>query len=290
MHTTRDIIQIDEELCDGCGQCVTGCAEAALRIVDGKARLVADRYCDGLGACLGHCPTGALKVIKRPAEAFDEHAVEARVASLTNTVSPRGCPSSRVETLTPEPARPDLPCGCSGSQVETLAPAPARPDLPCGCSGTQVTSLSPCDAANTPQGRPAAGQGLSSWPIKLRLVPPDAPFLKGARLLLVSDCAPPAMPDFHRAFLPGRVALLGCPKFDDVADYINRLAAIIREAKPRDLTVMQMEVPCCSGMTHIALRAAALSGRDIPVKQVVVSRHGKVIHGETLNAADMALA
>ena len=205
----RKIIEIDEALCNGCGQCVTGCAEGALEIIDGKAKIVADHFCDGLGACIGHCPTGALQIIEREAPEFDEQAVEERLAELK------------------------------------------KPSSPCGC--------------------------LSTWPIKLRLVPPTAPFLRGARLLLTSDCVPPAFPAFGSAFLPGRVALLGCPKFDDAQSYVDKLADIIRESAPQDITVLQMEVPCCAGMSRIAALAVAASGRDIPVTQVVISRRGEVL-------------
>ncbi len=232
----RKIIEIDEALCNGCGQCVTGCAEGALEIIDGKAKIVADHFCDGLGACIGHCPTGALQIIEREAPEFDEHAVEERLAELKKQPSPCGCPSSAPMTM------------------------------------------SPCQAANAPTAQVAGGgSALSTWPIKLRLVPPTAPFLRGARLLLTSDCVPPAFPAYGSAFLPGRVALLGCPKFDDAQSYVDKLADIIRESAPQDITVLQMEVPCCSGMSRIAALAVAASGKNVPVTQVVISRRGEVL-------------
>ncbi len=233
----RKIIEIDEALCNGCGQCVTGCAEGALEIIDGKARIVADHFCDGLGACIGHCPTGALRIIERDAPAFDEQAVEERLSAQKPAGRTGGCPSAAVEQLTP------------------------------------------CQQANIPTAQPAGGGGsaLSSWPIKLRLVPPNAPFLQKAKLLLTSDCVPPAFPAFHSAFLPGRVALLGCPKFDDVPAYVDKLAAILAANAIEDITVLQMEVPCCAGMTRIALQAVAASGRDTPVTRVVVGRRGEIV-------------
>jgi len=233
----RKIIEIDEALCNGCGQCVTGCAEGALAIVDGKARIVADHFCDGLGACIGQCPTDALQIIEREAPEFDEAAAMAHVAQTGQTGGKHG-----------------------------------------GCPSGQPLTLTPCQQANVPTGQtPVAGSALSSWPIKLRLVPPTAPFLKGARLLLTSDCVPPAFPAFHSAFLPGRVALLGCPKFDDVQAYVDKLAAIVRENAIADITVLQMEVPCCSGMARIAAMAVAASGRDIPITRVVVGRQGEIV-------------
>ena len=232
----RKIIEIDESLCNGCGACVTGCAEGALDIIDGKARIVADHFCDGLGACIGHCPTGALQIIERDAPDFDEQAVEVHLAAQKKAPTPGGCPSTRPMTMTP------------------------------------------CQQANIPTTQAAtSASALASWPIKLRLVPANAPFLKGARLLLTSDCVPPALPAFHSAFLPGRVALLGCPKFDDAAASVDKLAAIVAEADIVDITVLQMEVPCCSGMSRIAALAVAQAGKNLPVTQVVVSRRGEIV-------------
>ncbi len=243
----RKIIEINESLCNGCGQCVTGCAEGALEIIDGKAKVVADHFCDGLGACIGHCPTGALKIIEREADAFDEEAVEERLAAL-----------KRAE------------------------------QKPCGCPSAKVTRLTPCQTANIPTGQKAPASALSHWPIKLRLVPPTAPFLQGARLLLTSDCVPPAFPAFHTDFLPGRVALFGCPKFDDAPAYVEKLTAILAENDIRDITVLQMEVPCCAGMSRIAALAVAKSGKNVPVTQVVVARHGEIVSQQAITAANVA--
>ncbi|EHJ48013.1 iron-sulfur binding protein [Solidesulfovibrio carbinoliphilus subsp. oakridgensis] len=253
----RKIIEIDESLCNGCGQCVTGCAEGALEIQDGVAKIVADHFCDGLGACIGHCPTGALQIIERDAPEFDEAAVEERLAELKQ--QEKGC----------------RPGGCPGSAAMSLLAPQASPDS--GAPQAANPPLTPCQQANLPGIQaPAAGSALSSWPIKLRLVPPNAPFLNGARLLLTSDCVPPAFPAFHSAFLPGRVALLGCPKFDDVDSYLEKLTAILNANDIKDVTVLQMEVPCCAGMSRLAARAVALSGKDVPVTQVVVGRMGDV--------------
>ena len=240
----RKIIEIDETLCNGCGACVTGCAEGALAIRDGKARVVADHFCDGLGACLGHCPTGALTIIEREAPDFDEEAAKSHLAS------PRqGCPSARPVTLTP------------------------------------------CQEANIPVTQPAiGGSTLGTWPIKLRLVPENAPFLQGARLLVLSDCVPPAFPALHGAFLPGRVALLGCPKFDDVPAHVDKLTAILRANDIADITVVQMEVPCCSGMARIVAQAVAQSGQDVPVTRVVVTRRGEIATLRSMDGTPLAMA
>ena len=257
MRATRKIIQIDEDLCDGCGRCIIGCAESALELVDGKARLVAEKYCDGLGACLGECPTGALKIIERPADAFDEEAVEELV---------------KARQAEPEPAK-------------------AAGSMPCGCSSANIMTMSPCDAANVPartagSGAPL-GSTLSHWPIQLRLVPPDAAFLKGARLLLAADCVPPSTPNFQREFLAGRILLLGCPKFDDAAAYVAKLADIFRLNDVKDVTVLEMEVPCCSGLHRIAARALAESGKNVPMERVIMTRRGTVFSKEPVKAAPL---
>ena len=193
MKILRKIIEIDENLCTGCGDCIINCAEGALQIVDGKARMLAEKYCDGLGACLGHCPTGALRIIEREAEDFDEEAVEELL-------------STREATQ----ARPAPPVGgCPSGRLQTFAPA------------------TPCQAANAPvQLGPASGSALSHWPVQIRLVPPSAPFLKGADLLIAADCVPVAYPDFHRNLLSGKVVMVGCPKFDEAESAIAKFAEI----------------------------------------------------------------
>jgi Pyruvate/2-oxoacid:ferredoxin oxidoreductase delta subunit len=233
----RLVIHIDEDKCDGCGQCIPGCQEGALAIVDGKARLVSDVYCDGLGACLGECPNGALTLVEREAAAFDEAAVEKRLQALQG-------------------------------------PPPTAAPLACGCPSSEIKTLTPCQQANRPA-RNTDGSALGHWPVKLRLVPPEAPFLQDADLLLVSDCAPVAMGDFQTR-LAGKAVLIGCPKFDDTQLYLDRLTAILRRAKPSSLTVMEMEVPCCSALGRIAAKALELSDADIPAKRLVVARNGEL--------------
>ncbi len=220
--SVRKMVKIDEEKCDGCGQCVTACAESAIEIVDGKARLVSDVYCDGLGACLGDCPQDAITIEEREAPDFDEAAVKQRQAALQK----------------PEP----LPCGCPGTAVRQLGAG--KPAAAAACSAS-----------------PDAGESgisqLGHWPVQLRLVPPGAPFLKGSDLLICADCVPFAVPDFHKRYLAGRAVLVGCPKLDDLESYSEKLKDIFREAGPRSVTVVRMEVPCCAGISH-----AVQGGRD----------------------------
>ncbi len=216
----RDVILIDEAKCDGCGQCVTACAEGALAIVEGKARLVSDVYCDGLGACLGHCPQGAITVVKRDVAAFDQAAVDVHLAK-------QGKPS-----------------------IHLAAPA---------CPGTQMRSLGP-RAAAAPMAPAAPTSRLSHWPVQLALLNPAAPFLRGADLLLTAHCVPVAMPDFHQRWVGGHGVMLACPKLDDLARHTAKLTAILTQGQPASLTVLKMEVPCCGGLAFAAKQAAEAAG------------------------------
>jgi len=241
MKVLRKIIQIDEERCDGCGQCITGCAEGALQLVDGKARVVSDKYCDGLGACIGECPTGALTIIEREADEFDEAAVEVLLGKAHATASKPagGCPSAGLQMFS-------APCAC--------------------------------EKANLPASLEAGEESfLSHWPIQIRLVPSNAPFLHGADLLVVADCVPLAYPSIHKNFMKGRAVLMGCPKFDDAQSYIDKFAKISTHAGLKSITVLSMEVPCCSGLPMIVKKGLEISGATIPLTEVVVSIKGKIL-------------
>ncbi len=241
MKIIRKIIEIKEELCDGCGNCVVGCAEGALQIVDGKAKVMAEKFCDGLGACIGECPTGALKIIEREADEFDEEAVEAHLASLSKQA-------------------PEIPSGCPSANVEMLTP------------------ISSCQQANIPATfSENQNSSLSHWPVQIRLVPPDAPFLKGASLLIVADCVAVALPSLHRDFLQGKAVMMGCPKFDDTDMYIEKFAQIFAVAGIRDITVLIMEVPCCSGLPMMVQRGLQKAGKTVPMEQMVIGTRGQIL-------------
>ena len=273
MKATRKLITVNEDLCNGCGNCVTGCAEGALAIVDGKAKLVNEVFCDGLGACLGECPTGALKVVEVEVEDFDPEA-EAKHLRAQGREVPSHMPDPGSLRLhhkgvggTPQASRPHAPTGggCPGSRVMSMGGGQASPQG------------SPCQQANVPRQQSAGVSNLTHWPIQLRLVPPTAPFLQNASLLLTADCVPPSFPDFNERFLAGRVLLLGCPKFDDVQSYVDKVADILRHNAIKDITVLRMEVPCCAGMSAIAQKGAQAAGVDLPITTVIVSRDGKLL-------------
>jgi Pyruvate/2-oxoacid:ferredoxin oxidoreductase delta subunit len=257
MKNIRKIIKIDAEKCNGCGLCVPSCAEGAIQIVDGKARLVAEKYCDGLGACLGECPEGALQVVDEEVEAFDEVAAKEHVAR--QAAAPRGEQISSRETT----AHSDksLPCGCPSSVMRTFAPQTA------------------CEKANVPVAQ--AGSGLSAlthWPVQIHLVPPTAPFLRGADLLVAADCTPVAYPRFHDELLRGKTVLLGCPKFDDAEEYVKKFAAIFATAAIKSVTIAVMEVPCCQGLPVIVRKGMALAGQNIPLSVVTISARGEILN------------
>ena len=244
MRVTRKIIEIDEELCDGCGQCVPACAEGAIEVIDGKARLVSEKYCDGLGACLGECPTGALRVIEREAEDFDEQAVEEYLRE-----------KEQAEKAAEDFAVPS----CPSTRLQAFAPASA------------------CEEVNIPTQQTSTVSALSHWPVQIHLVPPTAPFLKDAELLVVADCVPIAYPSLHQDFIRGKVVLVGCPKFDDVPQYIQKFADIFKSVNVKSITAVVMEVPCCSGLPMIIKRAVEVAGKEIPMKQVIISTRGQVL-------------
>ncbi|NPV70426.1 MAG: 4Fe-4S binding protein [Firmicutes bacterium] len=266
----RKIVRIDEEKCDGCGLCEPSCAEGALRIIDGKARLVGDRYCDGLGACLGECPRGAITIEEREAEEFDGKAVDE-----LHTAT-RG-PGTQVTGG----RSPGGQASCPGSAAQAGA------ELPCGCPGTSVRVIERTtgDANRSTGGGSGAPEvsELRQWPVQLALVPPGAPYLKGADILVAADCVPFAFPGFHRRFLKGRAVLVGCPKLDDAEAYVAKLAEIIARAVPRALTVVHMEVPCCFGLSRIVTGAVRRSGVAVPVLDVTVGAEGAIEREEIVN-------
>jgi len=243
----RNIVKIDEEKCNGCGLCVTACAEGAIKIINGKAKLVSDTYCDGLGACLGHCPQDAITIEQREAAEFDEEATKAYLAQQGQ-----------------EPAA--IPMVCPGLAAHDFAEKPPAEEEETGVVSSQ----------------------LGHWPVQLKLVARTAPYFADSDLLLVADCVPVAMGDFHQRFLKGRAVAMGCPKLDEADFYIEKLADILKANTVRTLTVVHMEVPCCSGLTHVAREAVAASGKEMPFEDVTVGLRGDVICSEVVDVSAKA--
>ncbi|UCE90944.1 MAG: 4Fe-4S binding protein [Methanobacteriota archaeon] len=240
----RKIIEIDEDRCNGCGQCVIACAEGALEIIDGKAKVVNEVFCDGLGACIGECPEDALKIIEREAPEFDEEAVKKHLDR-------KGAESGAE-------AHANAACGCPSAVPVLLR------------SGPPTASTASDEAA-----RDEASE-LVSWPVQWRLISPQAPFLKGADILLAADCAPFAYPDFHRSFMRGKPVVIGCPKLEEQMAFLDKLEIIFREARPRSVSVVMMEVPCCGGLLALAKEAAKRAGVPTDIDSVVIGIDGRV--------------
>ncbi len=247
----RKIIQINEEKCDGCGLCVPACHEGAIAIVDGKARLIADNLCDGIGDCLGDCPQDAITIIEREALPYDEKAVEKHLAAARSA----------------ESAPPAPPAGgCPGAAMREFAKSGRKNSDPMNSAGTETGE------------RPAAGRSaLSHWPIKMELIPPHAPFLKDADIIFTADCAPVALTSFNERFLENKAIILACPKFGDLDLFMDRLTGIVKEALPRSITVIHMEVPCCTGLLVVAREAIKASGLPIPFEAIQVSLQGEIL-------------
>ena len=236
----RNIIQIDEEKCDGCGLCVPECAEGAIQIIDGKARLMKEEYCDGLGACLDHCPQDALIIEEREAGEFDEEAVEAHLRSLGKSSGVHhhhhqgvACPSAmalHLERHTDE-----------NTHDEESIPLPSQ---------------------------------LQNWPVQITLISPSAPYFENADLLIAADCVPFAYANFHQELLKGKVVIIGCPKLDDVEFYQEKLAQIFHSSNIASITIAHMEVPCCFGLNYIVKEALSASDKDIPVHEITIGVRG----------------
>lgn len=258
----REIVLIDEEKCDGCGLCIPTCQEGALQLVDGKARLISDNLCDGLGACLGHCPQDAIRIDHRDAVAFDELAVAAHLGRAEAGHEHGSSDRQSIEETTPV-----SPCACPSSQFAELQHNASRE----GRFGDE----------NPPTDRERSA--LTHWPVQLRLLPPSAPVLRHASLLLAADCVPVAFPAFHQKLLRGRAVAIACPKLDDPRGYRDKLAEMIRLNDINDITVAHMQVPCCSGLLAMALEARRASGKTLPILELVISPRGERIARREIN-------
>ncbi|MDW7651386.1 MAG: 4Fe-4S binding protein [Bacillota bacterium] len=244
----RNIIRIDEDKCNGCGLCIPSCAEGALQIVNGKAKLIEDKLCDGLGACLGDCPQDALIVEVRDADPFDEEAVHEHL------------------------------------QAQKAQEEPETHPLGCGCPGTMARVLPVQKEAKPVSAQDGVSSELRQWPVQLKLLNPTASYFKNADLLVAADCVPFAYAGFHQTLLQGRAVAIGCPKLDETMSYVEKLTEIIRKNDLKSITVAHMEVPCCSGLIGIVREAVKRSGSNVPVHTVKISMDGSVNEPQKLSA------
>jgi len=241
----RKLVRIDEEKCTGCGLCIIACAEGALKIVDGKAKLISDKYCDGLGACLGECPEDAISIEEVEAEEFDEVAAKKNLKTGQSTTIqsshqiPHSCPSTKMVQIERKPVQEER--------------------------------------ASTPESKSM----LTNWPVQLMLLPPNAPFLEDADLLITADCVPFVYANFHNDFMKGKPLIIGCPKLDDAKFYMEKLTKIFKQSNIRSLTVVNMEVPCCNGLYRLVKEALKSSGKTIPITQQIISVKGEKITNPT---------
>jgi ferredoxin len=234
----RKIIRIDEEKCNGCGVCVSACHEGALKLIDGKARLISESYCDGLGNCLPECPTGAIAIEEREASDFDEEAVKENI--------------NKKELLKEN----SLPCGCPGTHAKVLAKK-------------QVEARSVLSDGNIQS-------QLNQWPCQLKLVPVNAPYLDNAHLLIAADCTAFAYANIHQRFMQNKITLIGCPKLDEL-DYSDKLATILKLHEIKSVTILRMEVPCCGGLVHAFKNALIKSQKMIPWSVITISTDGNIL-------------
>jgi Pyruvate/2-oxoacid:ferredoxin oxidoreductase delta subunit len=241
----RSIVKIDEEKCTGCGLCVPACAEGAIKIINGKAKLISDKYCDGLGACLGECPVGAITIEERETEEFDEEAVKEHL--------------KREQTVPAVHHSHSVHQPCPSAKVMYFE-----------------RNLTEKEVVTAPE---KSASMLSQWPVQLTLVPPTAPFFENADLLIAADCVPFAYANFHSDFLRGKTLVVGCPKLDNAGFYKEKLTEIFKQSNIRSVTVVNMEVPCCFGLYRLIKEALDSSGKNVPLKQEIISIKGdKISH------------
>jgi NAD-dependent dihydropyrimidine dehydrogenase PreA subunit len=252
VKTTRKVVKIDESKCNGCGICVPSCSEGALKIIGGKARLVSDTYCDGLGACLYECPRGAITIEERSADEFNETKAKQNLQNLKTSSKPAvtGCPSAQVRVIN-EPFAEIISHGCPSAAFQ------------------DINEREPDSLGHLPS-------QLNHWPVQLTLVPATAPFLKGTDVVLAADCTAFAYAGFHRDFLKNHALLVACPKLDDFDGHLQKLTQIISKSGLKSLTVVRMEVPCCSGLAFMAKQALASAKVDIPLEEIVIGINGEL--------------
>lgn len=306
----RKIIQIDEEKCNGCGLCIPNCHEGALQIIDGKARLISDLFCDGLGACLGHCPEGAIEIVEREAQPYNETVVmETIVKQGRNTILAHlehlrdhneheflkeavvYIKKHQIDLSPGTEIKPSIASTVIFENMkEALNHVKPQQESACGCGSSKtidfridmekVNSAAAASVSASVAATPAPSE-LRQWPVQLHLVNPMASYFQGADVVLAADCVAFAMGDFHERLLKNKSLAIACPKLDTNKDvYVEKLSTMISDAKINTLTVPIMEVPCCGGLMQMAKIAVQQSGRNIPIKKIVVGIKGDILQEE----------
>jgi Pyruvate/2-oxoacid:ferredoxin oxidoreductase delta subunit len=261
----RKIIEINEDLCNGCGECIVGCAEGALQLVNGKAKMVKEDFCDGFGDCIGTCPTGALQIVEREAAAYDIDATREHVAKMGDDALKK-FDEANAEHDAKEAAAKPSGGGCPGMQLRFNSKKEEKPQ-----------------AASSEVSGQVIKSDLDQWPIQLHLVPPTAPFFEGKELVILSTCSPVASPDVHWRYVRGRALVVACPKLDKTEGYVEKLAGIMAGNNIPKVIIVRMSVPCCGGLTAITKQAHAMSGRtDLIVEEVTIGLDGELLSTKQL--------
>lgn len=271
----RQIIEIDEKKCTGCGLCIPGCPEGALQIIDGKARLVSDLFCDGLGACLGECPEAAIKTIEREAEPYDENRV------MEENIIPKGENTIKAHLKhLRDHGEKDYFEQAVAVLLKKGLPVPKIDEDVCPSGGCPGTAAHEIKHEQKPAETKIADlkSELRQWPVQLHLMNPNAPYLENADLLIAADCVPFAYPNFHQRFMQGKIVINLCPKLDkDIDKYVEKLADIFKNKNIKSITIVRMEVPCCGGTEWIVQKAMEKAGKLIMPRVNVVSINGEII-------------
>jgi ferredoxin len=277
----RQIIKINEELCNGCGQCVPGCPEGALQVLDGKARLVSDLFCDGLGACIGECPVGAIAIEEREAEPYDERRVMANIIKAGPETIKAHLEHLRHQNETEYLSQAVACLREQGMPVpvgyDAQEPVRIAEPMACGCPGSMAQDLSRERRTAATSVMEETPSELSQWPVQLTLVNPHAPYFKNADLLVAADCVPFSYAGFHQRFLRGKKLVIFCPKLDPSPDaYVEKLTELFSTQDIRSVSMVHMEVPCCFGLGRIVGEALRRAGKEVPVKDYTISMRGEV--------------
>ena len=261
----RKIIEIDEALCNGCGNCIVGCAEGALQLIDGKAKLIKENFCDGFGDCIGTCPTGALQIVEREAEDYDIDATREHVKNTGGEEALKKFDQANAEHDAKEKAPGGG--GCPGVKIRF---------------GNKAKEEKP-KAQETNVSGQVIRSDLDQWPIMLHLVQPTAPFFQDKELVIMSSCSPVASPDVHWRFVRDRSLVVACPKLDRTEGYVEKLAGIMAQNRIPKVIIVRMEVPCCGGLTMMTKQALAASGRsDLVVEEVTIGLDGELLESKQL--------